>query len=180
MPSGNPLPRCPAPLGSRVGGSQPWDTADFLAPPLPAPADAGCASSGLPRAPRPSPSCSVYTSPSSPPATATVPAAPTGERPHRCPPHAHPGAGRAPSSERPCGGRVRVCAGDESRVPGRPRTQEVTAVTARTSHSRAVRRIGPPTLILKGSPTLSAPLHFGDTPPHTQHRWLQDFTLLVP
>ncbi|XP_061290078.1 epidermal growth factor-like protein 7 isoform X1 [Bos javanicus] len=39
--------------------------------------DAGCASSGLPRAPRPSPSCSVYTSPSSPPATATVPAAPT-------------------------------------------------------------------------------------------------------
>ncbi|XP_061290080.1 epidermal growth factor-like protein 7 isoform X3 [Bos javanicus] len=40
--------------------------------------DAGCASSGLPRAPRPSPSCSVYTSPSSPPATATVPAAPTG------------------------------------------------------------------------------------------------------
>ena len=38
----------------------------------------------------------------------------------------------------------------------------------------------PPNLILEGSPTLSAPLHFGDSPPDPQHRWLQDFTLLVP
>uniref|UniRef100_A0A8C2SCD8 EGF like domain multiple 7 n=1 Tax=Capra hircus TaxID=9925 RepID=A0A8C2SCD8_CAPHI len=43
-------------------------------PPSP---DAGCVSSGLPRAPCPSPLCNVYTSPSSPPATGTEPAAPT-------------------------------------------------------------------------------------------------------
>ncbi|XP_040081479.1 epidermal growth factor-like protein 7 isoform X3 [Oryx dammah] len=43
-------------------------------PPSP---DAGCVSSGLPRAPCPSPLCSVYTSPSSPPAMGTEPAAPT-------------------------------------------------------------------------------------------------------
>lgn len=37
-----------------------------------------------------------------------------------------------------------------------------------------------PTLILEGSPTLSAPLHFGGAPTPTQHRWLQSPTRLAP
>lgn len=120
VPLGNPLPGSPAPLGSWAGGSQPWEPpADALAPSVPTPADAGCVSSGLPRALCPSPLCSVYTSPSSPPVTGTEPAAPTGEPP--APPACHmralgpggpPEGDRGPSSEGPCGGQVQVCAGD--------------------------------------------------------------------
>ena len=88
VPLGNPPPGSPAPLGSRAGGSQPREPpADTLAPSVPAPTDAGCVSSGLPRALCPRPLCSVYTSPSSPPAMGTEPAAPTGEPP--APPACH-------------------------------------------------------------------------------------------
>lgn len=115
----------PGSPGLRGGGSQPWEpAADFLASSLPPPpADAGCVSSGLPRAPCPSPLCNVYTSPSSPPATGTEPAAPTGERrPHCCLPHASPGAGRAPGGRpRPRAVKGLAEAGSECALETEPR-----------------------------------------------------------
>lgn len=74
-----PFPRSSGPLGPRAGSL-------WLTHWPPTSAAAGCVPLGLPGAPCPSPSCSVCTSPSSPPATGTEPAAPTGE----CsPPTAH-------------------------------------------------------------------------------------------
>lgn len=123
VPSGIPA-QVPGSPGLRGGGSA-WGALHPASWPRlfpPPPQTQGCV---LVRAPKaiPGPLCNVYTGPSSPPATGTEPAAPTGERrPHCCLPHRRPGAGRAPggdqgpSSERPCGGWVQCALETEPRV----------------------------------------------------------------
>lgn len=89
---------CPHVLG--------WAGPCFTPADLALPPAAGCVPLlGLPRAPSPSPLCSVYTSPSSPPAMGTGPAVPTGECPRPPgPTHWQPGCGQPPQPLPGCPG----------------------------------------------------------------------------